>query len=412
MITKLRYKFIAISMISVVLVLFTIMMTINISIYRNTIKEADEKLDSITINSVTDLDLIFNDDFYKMFDIPHEIGRLGRANDSSDFYVAFYPDGRNPKPVISERYKYSISEEKAVFMANKAKKSGNERGSIKGYRYKKTRIDNIAVIFFVDYNRQLTSFHKTLMACTAVSLVGILAVFMLIIIFSDWIFRPVSESYEKQKRFITDAGHELKTPLATIDADVTVIEMESGENEWLNDIKMQTQRMAGLTNELVYLARMDEQNRTTMMIDFPLSDSVQETADSFQSRAVVENKMFNCNITPGLSYCGDEKAIRRLVSILLDNALKYSEENGTIRIDLHPKGKGIQLTIFNTTPSMPRESLKYLFDRFYRTDKSRNSETGGYGIGLSIAQSIINAHKGSITASTEDEKSLTIQITL
>ena len=186
--------------------------------------------------------------------------------------------------------------------------------------------------------------------------------------------------------------------------------MESGENEWLNDIKMQTQRMAGLTNELVYLARMDEQNRTTMMIDFPLSDSVQETADSFQSRAVVENKMFNCNITPGLSYCGDEKAIRRLVSILLDNALKYSEENGTIRIDLHPKGKGIQLTIFNTTPSMPRESLKYLFDRFYRTDKSRNSETGGYGIGLSIAQSIVNAHKGSITASTEDEKSLTIQI--
>ena len=109
---------------------------------------------------------------------------------------------------------------------------------------------------------------------------------------------------------------------------------------------------------------------------------------------------------------GDEKAIRRLVSILLDNALKYSEENGTIRIDLHPKGKGIQLTIFNTTPSMPRESLKYLFDRFYRTDKSRNSETGGYGIGLSIAQSIVNAHKGSITASTEDEKSLTIQITL
>ena len=107
-------------MISVVLVLFTIMMTINISIYRNTIKEADEKLDSITINSVTDLDLIFNDDFYKMFDIPHELGRLGRANDSSDFYVAFYPDGRNPKPVISERYKYSISEEKAVFMANKA----------------------------------------------------------------------------------------------------------------------------------------------------------------------------------------------------------------------------------------------------------------------------------------------------
>jgi hypothetical protein len=399
-------------MISVLLVLFTIMTTINISIYKNTIKEADDKLDLIRINTVTDLDRVINDSFNKLFDIPYEIGQLRRANDSSDFYVIFYSDGRDPKAVVSERYKYSMPEDRAVLLAESAKKTGNLRGSIKGCRYKKNKISSLTVFFFIDYNRQLNSFHKTLKACIAVSFVGILAVFMLIIIFSDWIMRPVSESYEKQKRFITDAGHELKTPLATIDADVTVIEMESGENEWLNDIKTQTQRLAGLTNELVYLARMDEQYRTTVMIDFPLSDSVQETADSFQSRAVVEEKNFSCSITPGLSYCGDEKAIRRLVSILLDNALKYSEKNGTISFDLYPKRKGVQFTIFNTTPSMPKESLKYLFDRFYRTDKSRNSETGGYGIGLSIAQAIVNAHKGKITAETEDEKSLTIQITL
>ena len=236
---------------------------------------------------------------------------------------------------------------------------------------------------------------------------------ILLLLLSKRIVRPVAESYETQKQFITDAGHELKTPLTIIGADADLAEMECGENQWIQDIRRQTQRLTELTQDLIYLSRMEEEGLSLQSIDFPLSDVAEEMAHSFLPLAQNQGKRLEIAVQPMLSFRGDEKSIRQLCSILLDNALKYSPQEGELLFRLEKQGKNILLSVSNTTSQpIKKEELCHLFDRFYRTDPSRNSQTGGYGLGLSIARSIVTAHKGKIRAESPQESVLTIQVTL
>jgi two-component system sensor histidine kinase CiaH len=263
-------------------------------------------------------------------------------------------------------------------------------------------------VIFLECNRSLSNARSFFLISLLVSLIGFAAVLLLVVLLSRRAIRPIQESYEKQKRFITDAGHELKTPLTVIDADISVLEMDVGKSEWIDDVRAQTKRLTKLTNDLVYLSKMDEENRSQSHIDFPLSDIAAEEAQSFRSRALMEKKSFESRIAPMINYNGDERAIRQLISILLDNALKYSDEGGSIRIALARRGKNISLSVYNTTREIQSDDLSHLFDRFYRTDRSRNSETGGYGLGLSIAQAVVSAHRGKISAKSSDGHSLTV----
>ena len=156
---------------------------------------------------------------------------------------------------------------------------------------------------------------------------------------------------------------------------------------------------------------MEEEQPKTQMIEFPLSDIVEESIEAFRALAKTQDKSLVSNIQSMISMYGDEKALRQLVTILLDNAVKYSQKGGEISLTLESKKNSIKLCVFNTTEFISKEQLNCLFDRFYRTDQSRNSQTGGYGLGLSIASAIVEAHKGKITASTKDEKSLNIMAT-
>ena len=298
----------------------------------------------------------------------------------------------------------------AVEYAQEALESGKERGFIDDYRWRKADTEDGALLLFLDCGRNLDTFRSFLLTSIAVSALGLLAVFLLILAFSGRVVRPVAESYEKQKRFITDAGHEIKTPLAIIEADADVLDMElAGESEWLSDIRLQTRRLTDLTNDLVYLSRMEERADAAPFVDFPLSDIVDETAQSFHSRAMQKRQTFTGEIERNLTLHGDEKAIRQLVSILLDNAVKYTPEDGVIRLRLARQGKHAALLVWNTTATpIPRESLDKLFDRLFRTDPSRSSETGGHGIGLSIAKAVVGAHRGKISAETDDGQSLRI----
>lgn len=235
----------------------------------------------------------------------------------------------------------------------------------------------------------------------------------MLLILSKRIVRPVAESYEKQKQFITDAGHELKTPMTIISADADLAEMECGENQWISDIRRQAQRLTDLTNDLIYLSRMEEEQPKLQRIDFPLSDVTEEMAQSFQALAKSQEKEFTLHIQPMISFTGDEKAIRQLLSILLDNALKYSPAGGQLKLVLEKQGRSIVLLVSNTSAQpIEQDKLPHLFDRFYRTDQSRSSQTGGYGLGLSIARSIVLAHKGKIRAESGDGRTLTIMIYL
>lgn len=409
MIKKLRFKFIAISMLAVFLVLLVIMGAINIMNYRRIVRDSESVLCLLAENNgeIPKPSKGFKGKGkYQFEDISPEL-----PYESRYFVVRLNSQGEATS--VDTGKIAAIDTEEAIEYAEDLWQDKRDNGFVSHYRYLKQCEDGETMIIFLDCSKNLSSFRSFLLYSVICSLAGMLAFAVLVLLLTRMVMKPVQESYDKQKSFITDAGHEIKTPLTIIDADATILEMECGEdNEWIADIRAQTRRLTALTKDLIYLSRMEEQQNQVQMIDFPLSDVLTETAQSFQSLAKVQDKTFSVDIAPMMNFYGDEKAITQLVSILLDNALKYSDENGTISFKAHPKGKGVCLEVYNTAESVETENLGRLFDRFYRADKSRNSQTGGYGIGLSIAKAVTEAHKGKITAASADGKSLTITVVL
>lgn len=404
MIKKLRIKFIVISISSTILVLFIILGVINLLNYREAVSRTDVVLELLLDNQGR---------------LPRDSYKIARKKNAAitpelsfeaRYFSVFISDSGEIEEVDLGKIA-AVDEEMAQKYARKVEALSKEEGFISNYRYAMESTSGGTRIIFFDCSRYMESFEQFLVTSIFVSVCGVAAVFALIVGLSKKAIEPVSASYEKQKQFITDAGHEMKTPLTIIDADTSILEMEYGDSEWLRDIQMQTKRMAGLTNDLIYLSRMEE-GQKLQMIDFPFSDIILETAQSFQNLAMVQNKNFVIDVESMLNFRGDENAIRQLVSVLLDNAVKYSGENGKIRLCARKKGRNIYMTVFNTADNIKKENTELLFDRFYRTDASRNSQTGGYGIGLSIAKAVTEAHNGRITASTEDEKSLQITVIL
>lgn len=415
MIKKLRIKLIAISMFSVILVLLVIMGCINLISYCHMINEADNVLDFLAENNgrFPMIGEIFD------FDPDSDEMSPEMARTSRYFWVKVTENGDVLEVDVSEIA--AVNQDTAARYARQILESGKKRGFVDSYRFlvvddnnaDTKNAENRIQIIFLDCWRSLSNFRTFLFSCLWVSLLGLVAVLCLVFILSGWMIRPVIESYKKQRQFITDAGHEIKTPLTIIDADADILEMELGENEWLQDIQKQVKRMTTLTNDLIYLSRMEEQQEQMQMIDFPFSDLVEEMVQSFQTLAKAQNKTFTSSIQPMLSLCGDERSLRQLLSVLLDNALKYSDEGGRISLTLEKQGQSLRLSVFNTTSQpVDRQHTEWLFNRFYRGDQSRNSKIGGYGIGLSIAAAVTANHKGRISAATQDGKSLTITVML
>lgn len=411
MIRKLRMKLILVSMLSLLLVLAVILGIVGVLNYRKIVSEADSVLAILQeYDGSFPMSDHKGDDPFPKEEHPKDSRRFSPELPYESRYFTVFLTQSGAVASVNTGKIAAVDTEAAVNYAREVVSDGRSQGFVDDYRYTTYTVGDETHIIFLDYGRKLDSFRTFLLTGTGVSVAGLLAVLLLLIFFSGRIVKPFSENYERQKQFITDAGHELKTPLTIIDADAEVLEMDLGENEWLNDIKAQTKRLAQLTNSLILLSRMEEQPQTEK-IDFPISDLLEETVETFQALARTRNKKLSAQIQPMLSMRGDEKPIRQLVTILLDNAVKYSDDGGRIEVALKKQKNAIYLSVYNTVESISRESLPHLFDRFYRTDKSRNSQTGGYGLGLSIAAAIVNAHKGKITASTQDEKSLLITAT-
>ena len=218
------------------------------------------------------------------------------------------------------------------------------------------------------------------------------------------------ESYEKQKEFITDANHELKTPLTLLRTNLDIIESEIGPNEWLSDMREETNTMTGLVNQLVELTRMDEAQNKLDRKPFPLSGAVYDTADAFAAAMEKNGLTLVVRIPAEIIYNGNEPAIRRLLSILMDNAVKYCDPHGVISIAL-TGGKHPVLTIDNTYAAVGSTELDRLFDRFYRADKARTYGSG-FGIGLSIAKAITEKHHGEIKALNIENHTMRIRVKL
>lgn len=307
----------------------------------------------------------------------------------------------------------AVSEDQATTLAQKVLKQSKTKGFAGIYRFAKvTQSDGSVLIAFTDCNKALDTFYKNVRISGLVSLAGVAAVLVLVLIFSKLVFRPIEESYQKQKQFITDASHEIKTPLTIIDANVEVLEMMSGENKWTKSTKNQVKRLTSLAGQLITLSKMDEGSGIHEKMKFSMTDAVLDTASSFESVAETKNRRISCDVEEDIYYVGEEKRIREMFGIFLDNAVKYSLEHTEIHVSLERKGRKIIYQITNATDQLQKGNQDVLFERFYRSDASRNSATGGSGIGLSVAKAAAEAHRGKLTAESKDGKSLTITLVL
>ena len=279
----------------------------------------------------------------------------------------------------------------------------NTVGSVDHYRYLVRDTSAGKMITFLDRSQDINSSMQLLFISVLIALIGLSCVCVIMILLSGKLIQPFKRNHERQKQFITDAGHELKTPLAIIRTNAEVLECCYGENEWIDSIKNQTERLDGLVKGLLQLAKSNEMPNDGEPIVFPLSAAVSEIAESFLTMAHQKGHELKLDIAPNIEYKGDAKAISTLVSILLDNAIKYASDGGEIAVRLTRLGKSTartaKLVVENETNIDDNEDVNRYFERFYRSDSSRSRQTGGYGIGLSVAKTIIEAHKGKITVS-------------
>ena len=295
----------------------------------------------------------------------------------------------------------SVSYADAVCYAERAAESEKKSGFVDRFRFMRYTENGDENLLFLDCGRMLEARRQFFVGSVLISFWGFVVVLTVLHFIAGRLIRPIAESYEKQKRFIADAGHEIKTPLTVINANADLLELDIGKNESIDDIRQQTERLRGLTDNLIYLSRMEERS-IDAMTEFPLSDIVLESAEAFSARARSEGKELKLNITPMLSIKGNPRYLEQLLGIFLDNALKYSPPGDSITVELAKQGRNVSLSVANRVEMPVREDeLGKIFDRFYRTDPSRNSQTGGHGIGLSIAKAIVEAHNGRISASME-----------
>ena len=313
---------------------------------------------------------------------------------------------------VSTDFIASVTQTEAEEFARKVLNEKRQVGYYKNYRFQILAKKNDNIVIFLNTTMELRSVRNVLLISCLVGVVCFLVVFLLVILLSKRAMKPYIRNIERQKRFITDASHEIKTPLTSIATSVDVIEMEYGEDEWTRNIHKQTSKMSRMVADLVTLSRLDEENPFLERTEFSLSDAVWEVAEPFASLAKAQGKKYSQRIEENLTLCGNPDATRQMISVLLDNAMKYSDENGTIRLDVYKVHGKTKIEVFNTCVLEETQNLSRLFDRFYRPDNSRSRKTGGSGIGLSIAQAVAEAYGGKIKVSSKDGKSIMFQVTI
>ncbi len=420
---RLRRKFILVAMGAVTVVLTLIIAGINVVNYSHVCKMADARLDYILAGkngidwedeSKTDPGSGGDANTGMVADGDRAGARAGHFEGmtaESPFDTRYFTvtiDAGQVADVNTARIA-AVGAKRAASIAAKLHSKGWVSGFSGNYRYTTDVQDGETTYVFVDCSRELASFHSFLSASVAISCIGWLAVLAIVAGASGAVIRPMVESYSKQKRFITDASHEIKTPLAVIDAANEVQEIESGESEWTQSIHEQVARLTALTERLVFLARMDEGSAGFTMTAIDLSEAVDKAAAPFESVAVSRGKRLSTSIASGVWAHADAAAVVQVVELLLDNATRYASEDSVIELSLRAvsrgQGKGAaELVVSNAVDELPEGDLDRLFDRFYRADVSRSSKTGGSGVGLSVVRAIAEAHGGSATVSGHDHQ--------
>ena len=397
MLTRLRWRFITAAMLAFFTVIFLVASLVNIVNYCVVTQRADETIDYI----------MFFEEGRRRPNMPFRALPDEESNYMTRFFIVTV-DSQNVILSTSMDYVASVDASEAVSYAKEVLAGNDDHGYIQGYRYAKTENDDKTVIVFLNTTRELQYMRSLLVLTLAVAGVSILLVFLLVVLLSKRAIKPMAHNIELQKRFITDAGHELKTPLTSISTSLEVLEMEHGKDEWTDNIRQQVGRMSGLVSEMVTLSKLDEIKQVPEKETFDLTGATWEMVEVYSPQAKASGKTLKTEIEDGIMFYGEKASIQQMLSVLIDNAIRYSTDNSEIRISVNRNRGKTRIEVFNTCDYQTAPDTERLFERFYRPDESRNKQTGGNGIGLAIARSVAEAHGGRIYAKCPDGRTMTI----
>ncbi len=408
MIQKLRRKFVLINMLLVMAVLLIVFIVLCTTTYQRSANQSHETL-------VRALQVPDGGFFQKP-----QIGQK-HENDRpivmEPVFVAVLDEQGNI--LSSEQENVSVSDEVLNQAVQKALQATSDEGVLRSLNLRYLRQQNAQgyKIAFLDRSQEMRSMQSLVITSALVGLGGLVAFFFVSLFLSYWALRPVERSWSQQRQFVADASHELKTPLTVILANTGIVlshkeQSVSSQEKWLVGTREEGLRMKKLIDDLLYLAKSDAQKQPLVKSRVNLSDVVWSCLLPFESVAYENKVQINADIAPEKYTMGDESKLRELTVILLDNACKYAGENGVVTVELAVKNEKIQLSVHNTGETISPKDLQHIFERFYRCDQARVHAAGGYGLGLSIAQSIVQSHQGKIWAKSDAANGTTFTVQL
>lgn len=402
MIKKLRWKFIAVAMISIIVVLMAIIGTITLINYNKTVDNIDKVLTVLVDNNGKFDDLDFGDDNLENTDGNNNKDNLNHQKDHGEFtketpyWTRFFSvkfTNSNPDPAVDTSMIASVSKEEAIDMAKETIDSNSMIGFYGAYRYKVKIADDFKLVVFVDCTKEMRSIRYFVFTGTWISLVGIIAVFIIVFIFSKIVFNPVKRTYDKQKRFVTNAAHELKTPLTIISANNELIDAQYNSLDETQAIDKQVKKLTIMINNLTLLSKLDEEEKNVDLKEkVDLTKLSNDLIESFKVIFESRNIKFNFFVDDNCYIKGNTNLISQLLSLLIDNANKYALTY--INFEVRIVGKGVELKTSNDA-DIDEKNPNLLLERFYRNDKARGKIEGS-GIGLSVVNEIVKLHKGTI----------------
>lgn len=405
MLKKLRWRFIGAAMGAFSAVILTLLLVINLWNYQSTMAQLDGILSRLQavergermqpgMSPPMDVQPPFSPEMQYMI----------------RFFTVTY-DSNGDLSGINQDFIASVSEEEATQYAEKALSGGKSKGFLGGYRYQVSRMDSKTRIVFLNAEKETQMIRMLLVISCVIAAGCLMVVFLLVLLLSRRAIKPFVRNMETQKQFVTNAGHELKTPLTAIATSADVLAMDDPDNEWVTSIQEQSARLSKLISNLVTLSRLDEQNPFPEKQAFSISDAVWEAAEPFTALAKGQGKFFTMDIEGNVMFIGDQTAVQQMISILLDNAVKYAAEKGEICLELRRKGRRVEICVSNPCAPDADVDAARLFERFYRGNSAQAAKVGGSGIGLSIAKATAEAHGGSISVEKK-QNTITFRIIL
>ncbi|MDR3595734.1 ATP-binding protein [Clostridium sp.] len=408
MINKLKKKFVFINMILIIIILSFTFGAVYISTSNRLTRESNDMLQK-TIEQENEIH-------------KNQIDISGSNTDSPPpapqmFSFAVQIDKNNN---LSEVFYNNIDEldtDRLLTLVNSALSDNNTTGLIenKNFRFLKHNNEKGTKIAFTDRSLEINTLKSLLKTFIIVGIGSLIAFFSVSLYLANWAVRPIKKSWEQQRQFVADASHELKTPLTVILANTDIIlshkeDTINDQIKWINYIKTECERMTTLVNDLLFLAKTDANKNEVIFSKVNFSDIIWNCVLPFESVAFEEEKKIDNEIPPDIFINGDSNRLKQLIFILIDNAIKYSNEKGTITILLEKKQDKVHLSVNNTGEPLPKEKITHLFERFYRVDESRARKKDGYGLGLAIAKTIVDSHNGKILVKSSESEGTTFTV--